>query len=77
MNPTEINTQKYFGSSGFPLIKIPETNTKTPDFEGDGILVGYATYVLFDGQDREKRELIQGLNLKLYLKSKQIYNCVE
>ena len=39
MNPTEISTQRYFKKSGFSLAKIPETSTKTPDFEGDNILV--------------------------------------
>jgi hypothetical protein len=39
MNATEISAQKYFKRSGFPLVKIPETNTKTPDFKGDAILV--------------------------------------
>lgn len=39
MNSTEENTQKYFEKSGFPINKIPETDTKTPDFEGVGILV--------------------------------------
>lgn len=39
MNTTEIHAQKYFERSGFRLVKIPETNTKTPDFEGDDILV--------------------------------------
>jgi hypothetical protein len=39
MNSTEENTQKYFEKSGFPINKIPETNSKTPDFEGVRILV--------------------------------------
>lgn len=39
MNSTELHAQKYFERSGFRLIKIPETDTKTPDFEGDNILV--------------------------------------
>lgn len=39
MNPTETNTQKYFEQSGFPVAKIPETQTKTPDFEGTDVLV--------------------------------------
>lgn len=39
MNATELHAQNYFTISGFTLIKIPERNTKTPDFEGDNILV--------------------------------------
>lgn len=39
MNVTETNTKKYFERSGFPVSKIPETNAKTPDFEGVNILV--------------------------------------
>lgn len=39
MNATEIHAQKYFERLGFRLLKIHETNTKTPDFEGGGILV--------------------------------------
>ena len=39
MNTTELHTQNYFTTSGFTLIKIPETDVKTPDFEGGGILV--------------------------------------
>ena len=39
MNPTEEHTQTYFGKSNCPVIKIVEREIKTPDFEGDGILV--------------------------------------
>jgi len=39
MNTTELHTQNYFTSSGFALTKIPEKDTKTPDFEGEDILV--------------------------------------
>jgi len=39
MNTTELHTQNYFTSSGFALRKIPERDTKTPDFEGEDILV--------------------------------------
>lgn len=39
MNATELHAQNYFTTSGFTLIKIPERDTKTPDFEGDNILV--------------------------------------
>ena len=39
MNTTELHTQNYFTSSGFALTKIPERDTKTPDFEGEDILV--------------------------------------
>ena len=39
MNPTEAKTKKYFEKSGFHLIRIPESDTKTPDFTGDRILV--------------------------------------
>lgn len=39
MNSTELNTHSYFRRSGFPIVRIPETKTKTPDFEGDEIIV--------------------------------------
>lgn len=39
MNSTENSAKRYFGISGFPLSKIKETNSKTPDFEGEKILV--------------------------------------
>jgi len=39
MNTTEDASQKYFMRSGFPISKILETESKTPDFEGVGILV--------------------------------------
>ncbi len=39
MNTTETSTKKYFDRVGFPLTRVPEGNVKTPDFEGDGILV--------------------------------------
>jgi len=39
MNLTEAKTQQYFERSGFLISKILETNSKTPDFEGVGILV--------------------------------------
>lgn len=39
LNTTEIKTKKYFERSGFPINKIPETDSKTPDFEGTSILV--------------------------------------
>lgn len=39
MNITENSTKKYFERSGFPVNRIPETNSKTPDFEGTTILV--------------------------------------
>jgi|GEM_PF-3495202 len=39
MNDTEIHTQAYFRKSIITLNKISESETKTPDFEGDEILV--------------------------------------
>lgn len=39
INTTETSTKQYFERSGFPVNKIPEADTKTPDFEGVGILV--------------------------------------
>lgn len=39
MNTTELHAQNYFTASGFALIKIPERDIKTPDFEGKNILV--------------------------------------
>ena len=39
MNDTEALTQNYFRKSNLTLNRIPETNSKTPDFEGVGILV--------------------------------------
>ena len=39
MNITEDSSQKYFKRSGFSISKIPETNSKTPDFDGVSILV--------------------------------------
>jgi hypothetical protein len=39
MNSTEVSTQKYFERSGYLINKVPETDSKTPDFEGIGILV--------------------------------------
>lgn len=39
MNTTETSTKKYFERFGFLVNKIPETNSKTPDFEGTTILV--------------------------------------
>jgi len=39
MNITEDASQKYFERAGFAINKIPETDSKTPDFEGVSILV--------------------------------------
>jgi hypothetical protein len=39
LNKSESNTEEYFRHSGFPIIRVPECKTKTPDFEGDEILV--------------------------------------
>lgn len=39
MNFTEQSTKLYFEKSGYLLVKIPESKTKTPDFEGKDILV--------------------------------------
>ena len=39
MNSTEAKAKQYFERSGFPINKIPEADTKTPDFEGTSILV--------------------------------------
>lgn len=39
MNSTEVSTHKYFERSGHLINKVPETDSKTPDFEGIGILV--------------------------------------
>jgi len=39
MNSTEAKAKQYFERSGFPINKIPEADTKTPDFEGEGVLV--------------------------------------
>lgn len=39
MLPTEEKTKNYFYSNGFPLKFITESSKKTPDFEGEEILV--------------------------------------
>ena len=39
LNDTEKKTKEYFDSNGFELLKITEQQKKTPDFEGDEILV--------------------------------------
>lgn len=39
MNPTETKTKEYFDSYEIFIEKIPESNNKTPDFEGQEILV--------------------------------------
>lgn len=39
LNKTEKKTKEYFESSGFTLSKIVEQKSKTPDFEGNEVLV--------------------------------------
>lgn len=39
LNPTEISAKQYFEHNGILLSKVPETTSKTPDFEGEAILV--------------------------------------
>jgi hypothetical protein len=39
MNLTETNAKLYFKKSGHPVKKIPESETKTPDFDGGDFLV--------------------------------------
>lgn len=39
LNNTEKRTKEYFESNGFILSKITEQKSKTPDFEGNEILV--------------------------------------
>lgn len=39
LNKTEKKTKEYFESNGFTLSKIIEQKNKTPDFEGNGVLV--------------------------------------
>lgn len=39
LNDTEKRTKEYFESNGFVLLKITERKSKTPDFEGNEILV--------------------------------------
>lgn len=39
LNNTEKKTKEYFEQNGFKVLKITEQKKKTPDFEGDEILV--------------------------------------
>ena len=50
MNPTEKKTRDYFASNDIILAKIPEHKGKTPDFEGDEILVEVKEVALYEAE---------------------------